>query len=362
MRKSLLTLFSLVLLSTAVFAVSPAAFHDQLQAISDPQLRKTLENSIVAGLIASPEDFEAAVSRAESRANKQSPVFYSARNRGNFDEIIREIEEIARPIDSLDKDAINVEKFDGYKRTRRSRKNLLFQNLSEKVPASYEAAYELCKKFNPKSGTNDNRRLNDDIDAFLASIAKDPVIVHALKSTQTSMADLKKNWFGSGLGFEHVFAGELKGSKVSGYHWWYRFYRDERDDKADVIKAFSDIDDDAIFTGSFYWDPDGKEGPLRQARKPKGGFSNGHSVQALLAVGHIALETTKKHGSTPGAMKFYADINGETFTWQLYTMGGNIRSLYPMGKGKVKSGFNSEEQEEEFYNLEDFLAGEATLH
>lgn len=364
MRRFLVSLFSVFLFSAAVFAAAPNVenFRDQLQAIADQQLRKTLENSIVAGLIANQQDFDAAVARAENRANNQSPIYYSARANEGLSEIRKEIERIAKPIDSLDKDAVKVEKNENYKEDRDTFQ-LLFNDVSSDIPASYDLAYELCEKFNPKSGTNDAGKLDKDIDKFLAAIEKDPVIKHALSSTGTTIEDLKKNWFGSGLGFEHVIAGEIKGSKVSGYHWWYRFYRDEREGLAQVLSAASDVGNDSIFTGSFYWDPDGKEGPLPRARKPKGGFCNGNSVQAMLAIGHIAIETAKKFGSVPGAMTFYADINGETFTWQLYTMGGNIRSLYPMGKGKVSFGYaRADYDAEEFFELEDELAEGATVH
>lgn len=359
MRRSFFLFVFVLVFSVAVNSALPSTedFRSQLDEITDVHLRKTLENSIAAGLILNSADFDAAVARAEDRANHNAPIYFSARAK-DISEIRREIEKIAKPIDSLDKDAVIVEKNEGYKEDRPVKK--LFLDIKGKIPASFDAAYELCKKFNPKSGTNDHSRLNGDIDKFLAQIKNDPVIVHALKSTGTTIEDLKKNWFGSGLGFEHVVAGEVKGSKVSGFHWWYVFYKDERKGDAEVITAMSDVGNDEIFTGSFYWDPDG-DGSAPRAKKSKGGFSNGHSVQALLAVGHIAVETARKFGSLPGAMTFYADINGETFTWQLYTMGNSIRSLYPMGKGKLDSRFQSLDCEEEFYDLEEGLISE-TIH
>ena len=361
MRRLSVFFFSFFLCTT-VFAARPNVddFQNQLCQIADQQLRKTLENSIVSGLIETPEDFAAAVLKAENRANNQSAVYYSARGTSYITEIRREIEKIAKPIDSLDRDALKVEKNDNYKEDRPDFQ-FLFNDVGVAIPKSYDLAYELCEKFNPKSGTNDAGRLDKDIDRFLEAIANDPVIRHALSSTRTTIEDLKKNWFGSGLGFEHVVAGELKGSKVSGYHWWYRFYRDEREGLAEVLSSASDVGNDSIFTGSFYWDPDGKEGPLPRAKKPKGGFCNGNSVQAMLAIGHIAIETAKKYGSVPGAMTFFADINGETFTWQLYTMGGNIRSLYPMGKGKVHVTYTrSDCFDEEFFELENDLVDSST--
>ncbi|GAB4268544.1 MAG: hypothetical protein Kow0029_04010 [Candidatus Rifleibacteriota bacterium] len=354
MRKLVLSVLLFFLFSSVSFCFGGdvGQFISQLSEIKDARLRKTLENSIVAGLISTPEEFACAVDRAEAIANNHSAFHYSARG-FDLSAVRREIQKKASLIKGLDKDAVKVEKFEGYKAGR------LFKDIAASLPKSYDRAYKLCMKFDPRSGTNDAKRLDKDIDAFLASIENDPVIVHALKSTSTSIKDLKKNWFGSGLGFEHVIAGEIKGSKVSGYHWWYRFYRDEREARAEVLSAMSGIGNDNVFTGSFYWDPDGKNGPLPNARKPKGGFLVGNSVQAILALGHIAMETAKKYGKVPGAMTFRANINGEEFNWQLYTMGGSIRSLYPLGNGKIDMNSGGESN---YYELEGEIAEATTVH
>lgn len=345
--------------SFPAFAVSPDLFHDQLSKIQDQKLRKTLENSISVGLITDKDEFKRAVSRAEAEMNNQSPTLYSAtkRPKANYAALNSEIKKLGDKLQALDKDAVKVSKTGSFKGGKK-----LFIDLTKKLPASYKKVYDLCNKFNPKHGTNDAKRLNKDIDTYLASIENDPTIVYALKVTNSSMKDLKANWFGAGLGFEHVVAGELKGSKVSGYHWWHKFYNDERKNCAQVTSAISGVGDPCVFTGKFTWDPDDK-GPLPRATKKIGGFSVGHSAQAMLALGHIAIMTAKKlNGKAPGAFKFHANINGEDFNWQMYTMGNSIRSLYPMSnKGKMINPARS------YYELEEgsakaMLNGNDTQH
>ncbi|XP_030585816.1 uridylate-specific endoribonuclease A [Archocentrus centrarchus] len=59
------------------------------------------------------------------------------------------------------------------------------------------------------------------------------------KSEEEFTEDLKMMWFGlysrnkqlDSSGFEHIFAGEIKGGKVSGFHNWIRFYLTEKSGK-----------------------------------------------------------------------------------------------------------------------------------
>ena len=329
-------------------------FSSQLETVADSTLRQTLRNSIIAGLIENQHDFDLAVSQAEAAANRNNPGLYTAferRGSSTADEISR----LCAPISGLDRDAMKVAKTPKYK----AGENYLFVDVNSTVPRSYENAIKLCGLFNPKNGTNDASRLSKEIDAYLDSIKSDPVIKHALSSTGTTLQDLKKNWFGSGLGFEHVIAGELNGKKVSGYHWWYKFYHDERAGNTQIRAVTADVGNPKAFTGSFHWDPDGEDGPLPNGYKSIGGFSIGNSVQAILALGHIAMEVSRKNGGIPGAMRFRANINGADSYWQLYTMNGNIRSLYPIKNSKTQSI-------DEYYELESELveteySGE-TLH
>ncbi|MFZ2956303.1 MAG: hypothetical protein WA705_05385 [Candidatus Ozemobacteraceae bacterium] len=348
------------ILSPSLWAATPDQWTDRLSGIQDQNLRTTLQNSIAAGLITSQADFDAAVSRADYRSHNANPNgnshTASSGGSGNAGALREAIARLTAPLPKLDRDAVVVKKGAG-------QRERLFEPLTGTLPASFDAAYNLADKFNPRAGTNDVARLDQDIDAFLTTIADDPVIKQALSSTNTTMADLKRNWFGAGLGFEHVVCGELKGKEVSGYHWWYRFYRDELIGKVQTIKSLGNIDDQHAYTGQFTWDPDG-DGPLPRANKRKGGFIIGNSVQAILALGHIAIESARKLGAIPGAFTFDADINGETFNWQCYTIGGTIRSLYPMGG---KSGMSEEDTSREYYSLEEDAAkamgsGSLTTH
>ncbi|MBF0498822.1 MAG: hypothetical protein HQM09_01710 [Candidatus Riflebacteria bacterium] len=327
----------------------------RLEAVEDQEIRQTLQNSIIAGLIVSPADFDTALACANSRKNGGNPHNGGNTNGGSLNETIAKL---SASIPQLDRDAVAAQKGDGMR-------GHLFEPIIGNLPPSFEAAYNLAIKFDPRSGTNDAPRLDKDIDAFLAVIADDPVIKQALSSTGTTISDLKRNWFGPGLGFEHVIAGEIKGSEVSGYHWWYKFYRDEIAGNAKYISTMGNVGDQHAYTGQFSWDPDG-DGPLPRAVKHKGGFIIGNSVQAILALGHIAIESARKLGNIPGAFTFDANVNGETFTWQCYTISGSIRSLYPMGG---KAGLPAPaDASREYYELEEDAAkalnhaGSLTVH
>ncbi|PKL41829.1 MAG: hypothetical protein CVV41_16815 [Candidatus Riflebacteria bacterium HGW-Riflebacteria-1] len=358
MRRISLCVFFFLVFSSAFLGAQQGRlsnFDAQLSAIADSSLRQTLQNSVVAGVIENQHDFDLSVSQAEAAANHNSTMHFSARAGRDTGSVTDQISKLTAPISGLDRDAVKVAKNPKYK----TGEDYLFADINSSLPAIYDKTVDLCNLFNPKNGTNDAPRLDKEIDAFLDSIKNDPVIKHALSCTDTTMQDLKKNWFGSGRGFEHVIAGEIDGKKVSGYHWWYKFYADERAGNAQVKSASADVGNPRAFTGSFHWDPDG-DGPLPNAYKPTGGFSIGNSVQAVLAVGHIAIEVARKNGGVPGALRFTASINGADSAWQLFTMGGNIRSLYPMGRSKSQS-IDSEyyEYESEFISSE---CSDETLH
>lgn len=315
---------------------------DNLSTVTDPALKRVLFNSIQIGLISTPTDFKAAVSESLNR-QRDNPAF----NLPEGGQTSKSITEIADKLAELDKNStvqVKMVMGEGGK---------LFAPITGTIPESYKLTIDLGHKFNPKSGTNDSPALSKDIDAYLQSIGNDPCIQHALKATNSTMADLKANWFGGGNGFEHVLAGEIKGSEVSGYHFWYRYYLDELTGSAKFTSNMGGTDS-RIYTGSFSWDAD-NNGPLPRATKKKGGFAVGNSPCAILALGHIAFQTSKNLGKVPSSLTFKANINGATYNWQMFTMNNSIRSLYPMSIGKQTS---SDETIREYYQLESELFAE----
>jgi hypothetical protein len=319
------------------FSGSEDFFEERLKTIQDPVLEKTLRKSIEAGLIENLADFDRALEFASRAAI--SDQFAKSELEGkdvdsdrNYTRIKEEIAEITSDFAELDRDALKVYKTSSFKHFFNT--DYLFSEIKEEIPESYTEAYNLALLFNPKHGTNDASRLDKEIDKFLSVIENDPLIVKALKETNTTIKDLKKNWFGAGLGFEHIIAGEIRGTKVSGYHWWYKFYCDERKGFASAIESIYDIGNPYAFTGKFHWDPDG-EGPLPNCYKSLGGFALGNSAQAILALGHVAVEVARKYGHVPQSLRFNADINGDEFSWQLYTVNGTIRTLYPLGNKTI---------------------------
>jgi hypothetical protein len=350
-------MLSLVAMSTPINAAQKQDFSEKLNAIEDVKLRRTLSNSIAIGLITTDEELQAAISQSidaqeeeayfsvDTKKTDNKKVSRKKPKNGNKPNgnkpngnnhngnkpnnggsgLAAKITELSKNLKSLDQAAsVKVEKCEGSKYANR-----LFADITGKIPAAYDNCVKLCELFDPHTNTPEMKEHGKAIKEFFYSIQNDPCIKEALKVTNTTIDDMINNWFGVGAGFEHVIAGEIKGTKVSGYHWWYRYYTDERKGRIEYLSSVEAVGNPRMYTGSFNWDPDGK-GPLPNCKKPKGGFTLQHSPMALLALGHIAIETCRANGSVPGSLTFRADINGETFTWQLYTMGGTIRSLYPM--------------------------------
>ncbi len=347
-RMMALGMAALFLNFSPVLAESVSELPGLLSGIKDVNLQRALQNSISAGLINNRAEFDLALSRARSLRGG---------NQGSPSGLSSEISKACTGLAKLDRDAIPGITIDG--------KQHLFTRFDGAVPPAYQAAIKLASCFDPKVGTPELKKNSKEINAYLASIENDPVIQHALKITNTSIEDLKLNWFGAGAGFEHVICGEMKSTSVSGYHWWYKFYSDELAGRTKIQGSIDHVTDNDIYTGRFTWDPDGN-GPLPTLKKSKGGFTIGNSAQVILALGHIAIETARRNGgNAPSAVQFDANINGHAYTWQLYTFDNTIRSLYPIC-GSGDSASDNDRIDAMYFDLEEDclrgLYGEGSLN
>lgn len=147
-------------------------------------------------------------------------------------------------------------------------------------------------------------------------------------------------------GFEHVFVGEQEGSKVQGYHFWYKYHLDDglastidrarlpgfKDDRILYLRGMYNDGQERFpesVTISYRWDaPDYDRGALRPLTKPKGGFFVGCSVEGLMAMGairaHLGARAPKE-----------AVINGARYDLKLFRSENNqhIRTFYPVYLG-----------------------------
>ena len=239
----------------------------------------------------------------------------SAQNPEKFILNSNSIASVFEEIDRLDRDYMEVE-------VHENEGQKLFGNLKAAPPESYKKTMDLIHLFNPKTNSNEHRRLQKQIDEYVTYLSGFEVIKVALARTNTTIKQLRDNWFGSGRGFEHIIAGELKGRKVSGYHWWYRYYVDQQKGLVSYVDSKKGINDPNVFIGSFYWDPDGS-GPLPKSYKKLGGFHIGQSAPAHIAAGHVAMEFSRR-----GGYGFAAPYRGQMYYWQTYSVQGNLRTMF----------------------------------
>ncbi|XP_073417527.1 uridylate-specific endoribonuclease isoform X2 [Dendrobates tinctorius] len=122
----------------------------------------------------------------------------------------------------------------------------LYQFVNENIfkRPTYKAFIALLDNYDRKTGTDETFTQEEikEQDIFFQEILKTKVMKELFNffhkkgmynKEQEFVDDLKKMWFGlysrssgeqDSSGFEHVFVGEVKKGKVSGFHSWIRFY------------------------------------------------------------------------------------------------------------------------------------------
>ena len=145
--------------------------------------------------------------------------------------------------------------------------------------------------------------------------------------TQSSGRDLSA--------FEHVIVGEQNSSKVSGYHFWYKYYLDDSyhllnsDDILYLgLKGRNQAENQQVpevSTISFKWDAfDYKYKKYRPLYKKIGGFFNGCSIEGLMALGSVRFLGA---GRAPKE----GTINGALYNFKMFRSqnGKHLRTFYP---------------------------------
>jgi poly(U)-specific endoribonuclease len=213
----------------------------------------------------------------------------------------------------------------------------------------------------PEVETPEERQeVHDLLDAVIDTPAMQVARTYVQEATSTTVsrdrwyATLLEMWFRTFSqggdpalsGFEHVFVGEQEGSKVQGYHFWYKYYLDDglastidaarlpgfKDDRIVYVRGLYENGQEQFpesVTVSYRWDaPDYDRNALRPLTKPKGGFFVGCSVEGLMALGavraHVGARAPKE-----------AVINGGRYDLKLFRSQNNqhIRTFYPVFLG-----------------------------
>ncbi|KAG7477448.1 hypothetical protein MATL_G00069750 [Megalops atlanticus] len=173
--------------------------------------------------------------------------------------------------------------------------------------------------------TMSNTEIGRELYTFLAS--------KGIYSTEEEFIyDLKMMWFGlysrsnnkkDSSGFEHIFAGEVKKGKVSGFHSWIQFYQLE---KKGLLNYYS-----YSFDGPWYTYPDvlGMQFKWDGYFKQVGSAIIGSSPEFDFALYSLCYITR------PGK-QCYLSLGGKTLIIQTYTWDN---SFYGDGKKFIASGF-----------------------
>jgi poly(U)-specific endoribonuclease len=253
------------------------------------------------------------------------------------------------------------------------------------IPASKIRTYDLCRQLFENYALDqqdvevETPEEREEIHNLLQAIVDTPPmqVARTYVESQIGTTVSKERWYSTLLelwfrrftqesgrdlsAFEHIIVGEQKGSKVGGYHFWYKYYLD--DGLARQVDGgrtnFPGLSDDRIIyleskasdsqlsfpesvVISYRWQaPDYDAKQLRPLTKPTGGFFVGCSIEGLMAIG-----TVRAHVSARAPKE--AVINGGRYDLKVFRSDDkkNLRTFYPVflgAAGKIIGEDNSEE-------------------
>ncbi|XP_064447424.1 uridylate-specific endoribonuclease isoform X2 [Mirounga angustirostris] len=155
----------------------------------------------------------------------------------------------------------------------------LFTYVNEKLfsKPTYAAFISLLNNYQRATGRGEHFSAQQlaEQDAFLGEVMKTAVLKelygflrhqNRYSSEQEFVNDLKNMWFGlysrgneeeDSSGFEHIFSGEIKKGKVTGFHNWIRFYMQEKEGLVDYYSHVYDGPWDSypdVLAMQFNWD------------------------------------------------------------------------------------------------------------
>nr|XP_008257567.2 uridylate-specific endoribonuclease [Oryctolagus cuniculus] len=155
----------------------------------------------------------------------------------------------------------------------------LFSYVNEKLfsKPTYAAFIRLLNNYQPATGHPEHVGAQQvaEQQAFLSEVMKTAVMrelssfllqQNRYGSEQEFVEDLQNMWFGlysrggeerDSSGFEHVFSGEVKKGKVTGFHNWIRFYLQEKEGLVDYYSYVYDGPWDSypdVLAMQFSWD------------------------------------------------------------------------------------------------------------
>ncbi|XP_017508233.2 uridylate-specific endoribonuclease isoform X2 [Manis javanica] len=155
----------------------------------------------------------------------------------------------------------------------------LFTYVNEQLfsKPTYAAFINLLNNYQRATGRGEHFSAQQlaEQDTFLREVMKTAVMAelysflrhqNRYSSEQEFFSDLKNMWFGlysrgdnkaDSSGFEHVFSGEVKKGKVTGFHNWIRFYMQEKEGLVDYYSYIYDGPWDSypdVLAMQFNWD------------------------------------------------------------------------------------------------------------